>query len=241
MVDIHCHLLFGVDDGSDSIKESIEMLKRAKNQGIDAIILTPHYRHGMFDYDKARIVAHFKELLPYAKEIGVQLELGTEYHVNSEMIDRLRCGSCLTLGGTRYVLTEYEYHTEYGYIKNNTEELMRQGFTPVIAHVERYKCMVDKLERARELQACGALVQINCDAVLGLSGREEKKYTKKLLKAGYVNVIASDSHGIETRVCHMDKCYAYVAKKFGADAADLLMEKTPRKIFNSQKVMPYEL
>lgn len=241
MVDIHCHLLFGVDDGADSIKESIEMLRLAKSQGIDAAILTPHYRHGMFEYDRAKVIAHFKELLPYAKETGVKLELGTEYHVNSEIIDRLNSGRCMTLGGTRYVLTEYEYYTEYGFIKNHTEELLRQGFTPVVAHVERYKCMTEKIERARELQSCGALVQINCDAVLGQSGREEKRYTKKLMKAGYVNVIASDSHGIAERVCHMDKCYAYVLKKFGKDTADRLMEHTPRRIFDSQKVMPYEI
>lgn len=241
MVDIHCHLLFEVDDGSDSIKESIDMLKLAKSQGIDAIILTPHYRYGMFPYDKAKILAHFKELLPYAGEAGVRIELGCEYHVNGEIVENLQSGRCLSLGGTRYVLTEYEYHTEFSYIKGNTEELLRQGFTPVIAHVERYRCMTDRLERAAELQAMGAYIQINCDAVLGIDGRESKRYTRKLLKAGMVNVIASDSHGIEDRVSHMDKCYTLLQKKFGEDEAERLMERTPRKIFEAKKIMPYEL
>lgn len=240
MVDIHCHLLFGVDDGADSIKESVDMLEYAAQQGIDAIILTPHYRHGMFPYDKSKIIAHFKELLPYAKENGIRLGLGCEYHVNSEMTEALRTGRCLSMAGTRYVLSEYEFHTEYQYIKQNTAELLRQGYTPIIAHVERYRCMTDQIDRAGELQMMGAYIQVNCDAVLGLDGRDSKKYTKRLIREGYVNVIASDSHGIDDRVCHMGKCYAYVSKKFGEDAAKRLMEQTPRKIFESKKVVKEE-
>lgn len=241
MVDIHCHLLFEVDDGSESIKESVDMLQYAAEQGVDAIILTPHYRHGMFAYDKPKILAHYKELLPYGRENGIRLELGCEYHVNSQMIERLLSGSCLTLAGTQYVLTEYEYHTEYSYIRQNTEELLRQGMIPVIAHAERYRAMTEKVERAHELQAMGAYIQVNCDAVLGLDGREAKRYTKKLLKTGGVNIIASDSHGIEDRVCHMDRCYDYVSRKFGEDVAERLLETNPGRIFDSKKVMPYEI
>ena len=231
MIDIHCHLLFGVDDGADSLEESVAMLKDAKEQGIDAILLTPHYRHGMFPYDKERILRHAEELKPYAKELGIRMELGTEYHVNSRIVDAMRSGRCLTLAGTHYVLTEYEFETEWTYIKKMTQELIFQGFVPIVAHVERYGAMVADLDRAEELQRMGALIQINCDAVLGLGGRAEKKYTKKLLKEGFVDVIASDMHGIKERACHMKKCYQYVAKKFGVDEAERLMHRNPYKIF----------
>ena len=87
MIDIHCHLLYGVDDGSKSLEESVEMLKIAKKQGITGIILTPHLRHGMFKHPIEKIERHYKKLMPYAKKLGIELKLGTEYHVATDMID----------------------------------------------------------------------------------------------------------------------------------------------------------
>ena len=87
MIDIHCHLLYGVDDGSKSLEESVEMLKIAKKQGITGIILTPHLRHGMFKHPLEKIERHYKKLMPYANKLGIEIKLGTEYHVATDMID----------------------------------------------------------------------------------------------------------------------------------------------------------
>ena len=89
MIDIHCHLLYGVDDGAKTIEESVAMLEAAKEQGISAMILTPHYRHGMFAYPKEEIEEHFRILEPYAQKLGIYLALGTEYHVNSHIVEAL--------------------------------------------------------------------------------------------------------------------------------------------------------
>ena len=85
-----------------------------------------------------------------------------------------------------------------------------------------------------DLQELGALIQVNADSVLGIDGRHFKRYTKKLLKAGLVDVIASDSHGTKERVCNMKKCYEYVAKKFGDDYAQEIMQTTPENIINGR-------
>ena len=82
MIDIHCHLLYGVDDGAKTIEESVAMLEAAKEQGISAMILTPHYRHGMFAYPKEEIEEHFRILEPYAQKLGIYLALGTEYSMS---------------------------------------------------------------------------------------------------------------------------------------------------------------
>ena len=97
MIDIHCHLLYGVDDGAKTIEESVAMLEAAKEQGISAMILTPHYRHGMFAYPKEEIEEHFRILEPYAQELGIYLALGTEYHVNSHIVEALDSGRCRTM------------------------------------------------------------------------------------------------------------------------------------------------
>lgn len=234
MVDIHCHLLYGVDDGADTIEESAKMLYHAKEQGIEAIILTPHYRHGMFAYPKDAIASHFLELKPYAKELGIRLALGTEYHVNSQIVEALKGGRCQTLAGSRYVLSEYSHSSEYSYVYQMTQELILNGFIPVIAHVERYACMTEDIERADELRQLGAWIQMNADAVLGLEGRGSKKYAKRMIASGYVDVVASDSHGAKQRVCHMDECRAYLAKKFGADISDKLLRENPMTIIENR-------
>jgi hypothetical protein len=97
MIDIHCHLLYGVDDGAKTIEESVAMLEAAKEQGISAMILTPHYRHGMFAYPKEEIEEHFRILEPYAQKLGIYLALGTEYHVNSHIVEALDSGSRLAV------------------------------------------------------------------------------------------------------------------------------------------------
>ncbi len=230
MVDMHCHLLYGVDDGPSTMEESVQMLVEAKKQGIDQIILTPHYRHGMFAYPNKEIEEHFSKLMLYAQKIGMQIYLGTEYHVNTQIVEAFDKGRCHTMAGTRYVLTEYAYHSEYSFMKQMTQELIFHSYRPIIAHVERYDCMVEDVERVYELQRMGALIQVNADAVLGLDGYGAKKYTKKLLKEGLADMIASDSHGMNKRACHMEKCYAYVEKKFGTDYAAELFVKNPSEI-----------
>lgn len=232
MIDIHCHLLFGVDDGADSIEESVGMLEKAAKQGIDSIILTPHYRHGMFHYNNEKIEQNYKAILPYAQKLGLHIFPGTEYNVNSYMMEYYRKGRCHTLGDSRYILTEYTHGTEYSYIAQMTQEALRNGYIPIIAHAERYGCMVEKIQRAEELRDMGAWIQNNADAVLGLEGRGPKKYCKKLLKEGWTDVIASDSHGLNHRACNMAECRSYVARKFGEDYADILFHRNPGKIIS---------
>ena len=229
MIDIHCHLLYGVDDGAKTIEESAQMLEEAKRQGIVGIILTPHYRHGMFAHPNETIQEHYRQLLPYAEKLGIYLALGTEYHVNSHIVEAMDGGRCHTLAGSRYVLCEYSHDSEWSYIYQMTQEMILHGYVPVLAHVERYRALAD-LDLADELRRLGAWITVNADAVLGLEGMGPKKYCKKMLKAELVDAIASDSHGIKNRACHMQKCYELVAKKFGEEYAKQLFITHPARI-----------
>lgn len=230
MIDIHTHLLFGVDDGPKTIEESIAMLKYAKEQGIDTIILTPHYRKGMFPFHKEKVLLNFQKLQPHAKQIGIDLHLGTELHVNSDILEHLEEGRCLTLAGSSYVLTEYEYETQYSYIHKMTQELMLNGYTPVIAHIERYACLVSDIAKVETLKEMGALIQVNANAILGIDGWRVKRFCKKLFKFGLIDIVASDSHGMEGRVCNMKKCREYIVKKYGESVAVKVTEKKPGRL-----------
>lgn len=232
MIDIHCHLLFGVDDGAKTIEESVAMLNEANRQGVTGIILTPHYRHGMFSYPKEKIEEHFALLQPYAKEQGIELALGTEYHVNSHMVEAFKNGRCRTLADTRYVLAEFAYDAEYSYIYQMVQKLVFHGFVPVIAHIERCKVIIGEIEEAESLRQLGAWIQVNADAVLGMEGLSSKHFCKKMLQSGYVDVIASDSHSMGKRACHLDKCYTFLIKKYGEEYAKQLLYDNPYRIWN---------
>lgn len=233
MIDIHSHLLFGVDDGADTIEESIEMLEDARKQGVTDMILTPHYRRQMFAYPTDVIEGHFDKLRQRAEHIDINLYLGTEYHVNSSIIEYLQNGRCKTLANSNYVLAEYEYDTEYKYIKATVQELLLHGYIPIIAHVERYGCM-QELTCVDELKDMGALIQVNADAVLGIDGFKAKQYTKKLLKSGYVDFVASDSHGMKKRKNNLGKCRDYLYKKYDSQYVDEIMEENALAIIQEE-------
>jgi protein-tyrosine phosphatase len=230
LIDIHNHTLFGVDDGPEDIEESIEMLRDAKNQGVEAIILTPHYRHGMFPYRQITIEENFEKLKKEAELIGINIFLGCEYHIDDMASDAFLKGRCHTLADSDYVLSEYKYEVEYAYIEKQTYQLLSSGFTPIIAHAERYNCLVKKPQLCEHLSKMGALIQINADSVLGITGFAQKHCCKKLLKNQWVDIVASDAHGAKQRTSNLLRGYEYIEKKYNTEYADLLFYKNPLQI-----------
>lgn len=230
ITDIHNHSLCCVDDGAHNRQEAVAMLEAAAQQGVETVILTPHYRHGMFAYDKEEIEEQYNTLTETAEEIGIRLFLGCEYHVNSEILQAFQTGRCHSLADSDYVLTEYSYQTEFAYICQYTNQLLSCGYIPVIAHAERYACIQKKPELCAKLSAMGAIIQLNADSVLGIDGRIIKHICKKILKQRIAHIIASDAHGIKERPNHIGSCYDYVAKKYGEEYADKLFCHNPGKI-----------
>ena len=230
VIDIHNHTLFGVDDGPETIEESIEMLSQAKRQGVDAVIFTPHYRHGMFAYPKDRITDHFEQLQNVAEDFGVMIYLGCEYHVDSYMVEAFQNEKCFPLADGDYVLTEYSHDTEYSYIVQNTQKLIHCGYIPVIAHAERYRCFFSAPKRCGEIQNMGAFIQLNADDVLGKAGWQMAHVCKKVLKNEWADLIASDAHGVTERASHLGECRALILKKYGHEYADRLFYENAKKI-----------
>lgn len=237
MIDIHCHALYGVDDGAKSLEESLSMIRQAKSQGTEAVILTPHYRHGMFRYPVEQILEHFDRLKHQAESLGVELYLGCEYHVNSRIIEALQTSPCFLLAGGDHVLTEYSFDTEYSYIYGQTKKLISYGYIPVIAHIERYDCFLKKPKLCLELANAGALIQVNADSVLGMNGKAGERFCRKILKNQWAGIVASDAHGSDRRASQLGKAMEYIAKKYGEDYAELLFYGNPKKIIDAGNEM----
>lgn len=233
LIDIHSHILYGVDDGASSREVSIEMLREAERQGVTDIIATPHYRQGMFSYPPKKIFSHYQELRREAHKVGIRLSLGCEYFVDGDIYENLEKGRVPTLAGTRYVLTEYAPEAAYSMIQMFSQNLLRQGYIPVIAHVERVRTLASRSEYIRELSSMGTLIQINAASVLGKGGLARQRFLLKILKEGLVDLIASDAHDMERRPIRLEECAAFVEKRVGSECRDRVFHKTAKKILQT--------
>ncbi len=233
MVDIHCHLLYGVDDGAGSFEESYEMFEDAVAQGITDIIATPHYRRGMFPYHRENVRASYEQMSGYAKELGIRLYLGCEYHADSEMIENLKSGRVMTLAGSDYVLTEFSGGDGYGRIRGRIDELIANGYIPVMAHVERYSFFQKDVGALEEFRRMGVLIQINADSILGADGWKAKRTCAKILKNDLADIVASDCHDVYDRRNRMQKCMDHVSAKYGKGRAQRLFVACPQRILES--------
>lgn len=233
LVDIHCHILPGVDDGAPDMEISRAMIRDAYEQGVRYIIATPHYRPEMFEPSMKKVIRVYHELRDYAEEVGIGLRLGCEYYRNEQMIRHLDKKLRPTMLGSRYVLTEFSTNDSFVTVRNYIYELITKGYRPIVAHVERYFCCQEP-ERIQELKKLGAQIQINADSVLGYEGHTIKKFCAGLMKDDLVDFIGSDAHNLEGRKMNLGKCAIYVRKKMGQDYAEEIFVDNPRRIWKSR-------
>lgn len=207
MVDIHTHIIPGVDDGSPNLETSIEMIKHEISIGVDSIICTPHHIYHRYEKSVEEIKSNFL-LLKEAVEkenLPIKLYLGQEicYSHREYIIKMLQEGKLLTLNNTNRVLLEFSFTREPEDILDIIYNFSIHGYEVIIAHVERYEWMT--LDKVIALKGEGALIQINSNSYLGLTTFKEKRFTKLLLKKGLVNYVASDTHSF--RPSTLDKSF----------------------------------
>lgn len=226
MTDIHSHIIPFVDDGSEDINQSIQMIKSAAENGVNNIVCTPHYRKP-FTRSVSSIKRYFEELKKAVKEakIPINLYLGQEIYVDDETDESelIRNGTVLTVNDTDAVLIEFDFT-----IPCNAEEIVyrikRAGYTPIIAHVERYKYL--SLEDVYGIKRCGGFIQVNASSLFGKPNGGNKRFVYKLFKEGFVDFVASDVHfGREN---YLGKAYKKVKKKFGLDAAEVTFNENAK-------------
>lgn len=227
-VDIHCHIIPYVDDGAVDLDEAIKMLKMEYAEGVRTIIATPHFRFKMFETPRMDIIKHFMILREEARKIGIEMYLGCEFHANMEMLHLLREKKVSSMGGSRYVLTEFSGAADYPYIRERTVALVSGGYKPIIAHIERIECLRKDFRMIEELVELGAKVQINTESIV--RGFSTKRFCKKLMQADLLHFVGTDCHGTEYRIPKMKDAYKYVAKTFGSDYADEIFISNPLQI-----------
>ncbi|MBQ9122392.1 MAG: protein-tyrosine-phosphatase, partial [Lachnospiraceae bacterium] len=210
IIDMHCHILPKVDDGASSLEESMEMLRLAACEGIVKVIVTPHFKAGKHNASPDGIGRRIQELQQIVDEehLGIEILPGNEILYFNDLLEELEAKHVLTLAGSNYVLVEFMPGDSYSRIRNAVDELVGSGYVPVIAHVERYECLLKDSKLADELKMLGARIQINASSIAGKHGWKIKRYVCQLLKEQLVDYIGTDAHDMKSRKPEMSSCVA---------------------------------
>lgn len=230
-IDIHSHILPGLDDGSQDMEQSLNMLRIAREQGIETIVATPHNMPGKGCPDRQLVQEALRRLQTAAGEKGISVRLcpGCEYYFREEVLETLEAGEGITLGSSDCVLVEFGVSEEKRYIRNAVRAILGTGHYPVIAHVERYEKLTDDMELLADIRKMGAFLQVNASSVTGKNGRKTKEKVKKMLKSGLVDVIGTDAHSDGRRGPYLKECATYLYRKYPSDYADSLLYGTAEK------------
>ena len=197
MIDIHSHIMYGIDDGSKNIETSLEILKDAYNNGVTDIFLTPHYvedsRYNTNNNDKEEILNTLKEKLK-EENVNINLYIGNEIFINENISKYIDNKEIASLNNSNYLLIELPM----GRMFNNTKEiffnLIREGYIVILAHPERYRYLQEDEKKLEELLEMGILLQGNYRSLFGYYGKDAKKALSKFIKKHQISFIGSDIH-----------------------------------------------
>lgn len=225
IIDVHCHIIPGVDDGSDSMEETLAMLRIAADEGITDMICTPHFKSGHHNTTREHIGRYIEQIAGMEKENGISINLfpGEEVYYFSEISEALEQGKVVTMPDGDHILVEFSPIESYRYIRNAIDDIISNGLTPIIAHIERYEGVSSNLKNAFDLKNMGAEIQINASGVTGKVGNGMKKVIHSLLKEQLVDYIGTDAHSDRERSPQILECARTICRKYGNDYAEAVL------------------
>ncbi|MBO5713527.1 MAG: hypothetical protein J6R88_04950 [Clostridia bacterium] len=225
MVDVHSHILPFVDDGCSTLEEALTLLGDHVAQGVKTFILTPHYRKEEYEPSVEELKRVFNDFEKAVAEKfpNVKLYLGEEIFCDMNVYSLLKEGKVIPIGNTNKVLLEFNY-TAFTDIADFAYNVMYSGYTPIIAHIERYE-YVKRIDQIVEMKENGALIQVNAESLLDPVLR---KRIFILIKNGLIDFISSDAH--YSRKACAKEAYKIIAKKFSREIADNLFFKNAENL-----------
>jgi len=242
MIDLHCHILPGVDDGAETLEEALEMARIAKNDGIKTIVATPHLFRGVgAEIDMAFIKEKRKFFNQVLEQNGVAVEIrpGAEVHIVHNLIDKISANrNDLVINESAYMFVEFPRDHVYSGVQNLFFELLSAGIVPIIAHPERNDVFAQKPELLYDLVRMGALAQANRGSFLGVYGRTAAAAAGRLLECNLVHFIASDSHNTDFLPPILSDAVERIGPLIGSKNARALVSDNARAVLEDREI-PY--
>src|SRR6266568_8445993 len=235
MIDTHLHILPGIDDGPETIEESIALARVLVQEGIHSAFATPHYNDEFPRRSAMEIQARVNDMQRVldGQNIPLQLFAGHEALIGPGLIEDIQAGRLATLNRSRYLLLELWNNSWLPETERVIFELRAFGITPILAHPERYRVFQKELDRLGLLLRQGVLVQITASSLVGMQGRTAQRTAEKLLKRGVVHFIASDAHGLHRRPPVIAQSLCQAVQLIGQVKTQQLIEGWPMVIINN--------
>ena len=238
MIDIHCHILPNVDDGSESLEESIAMAKIAESEGITKIVNTSHC-HFDFKYKKGNELKLELEKFNQAlkeENINIEVLLGNELYYTSDLIERFNELDFFSMNNSKYILMEFSPINFPKNIEDVIYEIKIRGYIPIIAHAERYKQVQEDVNIVLDCIKECALIQVNASSILGKNGEKAEDTSKKLLDNNMVHFVATDAHSSNRRRPLIKDSYNYILKNYGKEVSEKLFIENPTAVIENRDI-----
>jgi protein-tyrosine phosphatase len=242
MIDLHCHILHGLDDGAKNLDEAVEMANMAEKDGIKTIVATPHLFRGDFiPKDLGIIQKKIDELMSILekKNIDVKIVKGAEVHIAHNLMDEIRKNrNYLVLNGSSYMFLEFPAGHVFSDVKELLFELMTEGCRPIIAHPERNYVFMRSPDILFELLQMGALTQANSGSFIGLYGRRVEEAAVRFLELRFTHFLGSDAHNPRLPHRWLSEAVSTFEESIGKEAANALVYDNPHAVLNDNE-LPY--
>lgn len=226
MIDIHCHILPGLDDGAQTIEDSLDMAKEAIKQGIHTIIATPHHQNGKYTNYKRDILLEVAKLNQVIQTNNIPLQIfpGQENRINGDIIADYQNNEILTLNQSNFLFIELPSGHVPRYTGQLLFDLQLQGLIPIIVHPERNRQLLENPDLLYQFVERGTLTQITAASVTGAFGNKIKEFSARLIEENLTHFIASDAHNIHNRGFKMEEALDLIEKRYGIDTVYMFTE-----------------
>jgi protein-tyrosine phosphatase len=232
LTDLHCHLLPYVDDGAETMEETMAMLREEEKQGVANVIFTPHLRKGMFETPEEKIYEKYQDVVEQ-NPTSLHLYLAREHHYDDLYIELLKECRLNTYGNTNCVLLEFSSRHSVNAVMRGVKSTVEMGYLPIVAHVERYTQLSNA--DVRRMKKLGALIQVNAGSILGDDGLYIKLLMHKWMQLNMIDYIASDAHHTDVRKVNMKAVSEYMIKKMGKEYAERILLRNPSVLIESMR------
>lgn len=222
MIDLHCHMLPGIDDGAPDLGTALRMARIAVADGITHAACTPHIYPGLYENDRAGIARALEEFRQALRGAGIALQLviGADTHLAPDLLGRIKAGEIPTLNDSRYLLLEPPHHVAPPRFEETMFSLVAGGCVPVITHPERLSWIETHYPVFTRLARGGSWMQVTSGSLTGRFGRRPKYWGQRMLDEGLVHILATDAHGPDRRPPLLREGWEVVAKRLGEQEAN---------------------
>ena len=238
MIDIHCHILPGMDDGPEDLDAAIRMCRMSAADGVRTIVATPHFSPGSYEFDYAMLTAATHLLQEAVQSDGLDLKIltGAEVAVTPELASHLRQHRFLAMNGGRYFLAEFRPLSVPANWDTFIISMMDSGFVPIIAHPERNLWFMDHPEALSSVAQKGVMLQVTAASITGGLGPDVRNFCSYLLKRNLVHIIASDAHSADFRPPRLSSAVELAADLVGAERAEAMVTSVPNAVICDKNI-----